>query len=327
MILKDREISMILKKLFALDGRMYNDHIEGDRVHNDLQKKLAERRGEEAVDFYLQFLDQKLFHFLLSIRIPDEQGFFQIDTLTLSPYFILIIEIKNWRGTILFGENGQVIRVREDGTEEGFQNPIPQVYLQRHRLQKWLQLKGINNIPIYFMVVISFPSTIIKSITQQQIPKEVIHSNQLSFKINALADVHEQVISMDDIHLIAKQLIAEHTPEDKDILSAYNVQTKQLIKGVICDNCSYHPMIWHRSKMFCPKCKFTSTNSFLNAIQDYSLLISNEAKNKELRDFLQIDSPHIMKRLMQKSGFNYFGTTNGRKYILNSEVIPNKIIY
>ena len=79
--------------------------------------------------------------------------------------------------------------------------------------------------------------------------------------------------------------------------------------------------------MFCPKCKFTSTNSFLNAIQDYSLLISNEAKNKELRDFLQIDSPHIMKRLMQKSGFDYFGTTNGRKYILNSEVIPNKIIY
>src|SRR5690606_32404120 len=194
MILKDREISMILKKLFALDGRMYNDHIEGDRVHNDLQKKLAERRGEEAVDFYLQFLDQKLFHFLLSIRIPDEQGFFQIDTLTLSPYFILIIEIQNWRATILFGENGQVIRVREDGTEEGFQNPIPQVYLQRHRLQKWLQLKGINNIPIYFMVVISFPSTIIKSITQQQIPKEVIHSNQLSFKINALADKHEQVI-------------------------------------------------------------------------------------------------------------------------------------
>ncbi|MEI3611600.1 nuclease-related domain-containing protein [Pseudogracilibacillus sp. SO30301A] len=327
MILKEREISIILKKLYALDGRMYNDHIEKSHVHNDLQKKLAERRGEEAVDFYLQFLEQDFFHFLLSIRIPDEQGFFQIDTLTLSPFFILILEIKNWRGTILFGDNGQVIRVRENGTEEGFQNPIPQAYLQRYRLQKWLQQRGLNNIPIYTMVVISFPSTIIKSITQQEIPKEVIHSNQLNFRVNALADKHEQVISKDDIQLIAKQLIAEHTPEDKDILSAYNIRANELIKGVICDDCSYHPMIWHRSKMFCPKCKFTSTNSFLYAIQDFSLLISNKAKNKELRDFLQIDSPHIVKRLMQRLGFDYFGNTNGRKYILNNEVIPNKLIH
>src|SRR5699024_6184947 len=307
MILKERNKSIVLRKLSALYRRMHENHPEKERVYSDLQKKLAEKRGEEAIDYFLQFLDQKLFHFMHSIRIPDKQGFFQIDTLVLSPYFILIIEVKNWRGTILFGENGQVTRVREDGMEEGFRNPVSQAYLQRHRLQKWLLQKGFNNIPIHIIVVISFPSTIIKSSNKHEIPEEVIHNNQLSFKINTLADKHKQVISTEVMHLIANELIAVHTPEDKDILSAYNIRADELIKGVICDQCSYYPMIWRHSKMYCSKCKFTSSNSYLDAMQDYCLLISNRAKNSEIRDFLQINSPHVMKRLMQKARFACIG--------------------
>lgn len=317
MIIKQRELSKVLEKLRSLNQRLSDNHPEKIRVHSDLQKKLAEERGEKAIDFFLQFLDQELFHFLHTIRIPDGQGFFQIDTLILSPFFILIIEVKNWRGTILFGGNGQVTRIREDGREEGFPNPVPQANLQRYRLQKWLLQSGFNNIPIHTMVVISFPSTIIKSTNQQAIPKEVIHNNQLMFKINTLAHKRKQVISVDVLHQIADEMMAAHTPEDKNILETYGVQPAELIKGVICDNCSFSSMIWQLSKMYCPKCEFISEDSYLTAINDYSLLLNREAKNSELRDFLQIDSPHIVKRLMHREGFAFIGNTNGRKYLLN----------
>jgi|SRR5690625_934621 len=326
MILKEQQISKVLEKLFALFRRLRDNHPEKKFVNIDLQKKLAEKRGEEAVDYFLQFLDQEVFHILQSIRIPDQQGFFQIDRLVLAPYFILILEVKNWRGTILFGENGQVTRVKEDGIKEGFSNPIPQVHLQRYRLRKWLQQKGFTNIPIHVMVVISFPSTIIESINQEMIPEEVIHNNKLIFRINNLADNHEKVITPNVIHQIANELIMEDTPEDKDIMSTYNIQADELIKGVICEQCSYYPMIWHQSKMCCPKCKANSRDSYLDAIEDYALLIGNQAKNSEIRDFLQIDSPHVMKRLMQKAGFARFGNTNGRKYTLNKRYDTNNSV-
>lgn len=84
-----------------------------------------------------------------------------------------------------FEESGQMTRVGDDGKEEGFPNPIPQAKLQKHRLRKWLRTHGLKDLILDFLIVISFPSTIIKSSSPHfQVPHRIIHNSDLFFAYN-----------------------------------------------------------------------------------------------------------------------------------------------
>src|SRR5690625_5330014 len=98
---------------------------------------------------------------LHDLRLRDQNGFFQIDTLILCEKYLLILEVKNWSGTIVFGENGQVTRMDAEQKEEGFPNPINKEKLQQRRLQNWLNNYGLINIPIYNLLIIIIPTYIL----------------------------------------------------------------------------------------------------------------------------------------------------------------------
>ncbi len=54
-----------------------------------------------------------------------------MDTVFVCQHFILILEIKNIVGEIhVDNEKHQFIRIKSDGTKEGFRNPVDQV--KRH---------------------------------------------------------------------------------------------------------------------------------------------------------------------------------------------------
>src|SRR5699024_8023563 len=150
------------------------------------------------------------------LRLHDQNGLFQMDTLILCERFILILAVKTWSGTILVGENGQGTRMDAENKEEGFPNPIPQAKLQQHRLQKWLNSHGKSHTPINFFVVISFPSTIIKSIsTEHPISEKVVHNNQLFFRIEAMEQIYtSQQVEMDQLRQLARKLVQAHVPEN-----------------------------------------------------------------------------------------------------------------
>lgn len=105
------------------------------------------------------------------VRLENMNGFFQMDTLILSESFYMIIEVKNWQGTIIFSESGQVVRRTKERGEEGFQNPISQVKMQVYRLNRWLETNQLPQLPIQYLIVISSPSTIFKN-TSANIPNE-----------------------------------------------------------------------------------------------------------------------------------------------------------
>lgn len=182
MAMKQREQKIELWQLEALYRRLSPLHPLKDTIRKDIIKMKKGARGEKEVEYPLGFLNEDQYLILHNLRLHDQNGFFQIDTIVITEKYILILEVKNWYGTIVFYENGQVIRIGDDGDEEGFPNPIPQVKLQQHRLRKWLNLYTTSYIPLDFLVVISFPSTIIKSApSNYSIPKKVIQNNQLFF--------------------------------------------------------------------------------------------------------------------------------------------------
>lgn len=318
MIVKKRGKTLEMMRLDALLRRLPESHYKKGTVQNDYKKKISELRGEREVDYPLGFLDDKDYLILHNVRLADVNGYFQIDTLILTEKYILILEVKNWYGTILFGENGQVTRVGDDQKEEGFANPIPQVKTQLHRLQKWIRSRGLPAIPIKFFVVISYPSTIIKSTSPNNIiPNEVIHNSQLFFQIEELSSkLPPSRLRMNQLINLSEQITRCHVPPTENILGKYNLSMDDLIKGVVCPSCMGIPMIRAKRKWFCNKCNHSSVNAHLIALNDYKLLIGDIITNRDSRSFLLIESSHVAKRLLKGANFKAIGSTSKRRYEL-----------
>lgn len=317
-VVKKRKINHGYEQLQALTRRLTSNHPSIENVNRDYKNIRSSVRGEHEVEFPLRFLPQEKYVILHDLRLADDNGYFQIDSLLLHKNFILILEIKNWYGTIFFCESGQVTRVGDDGKEEGFPNPIPQAKLQKHRLKKWLHTNGYNNVTVDFLIVISFPSTIIKSSSPSYpIPHQVIHNNDLLFRIQSLESKYiEENYSMKQLNELSTALLQAHTQPQTNILDKYNVNKEELIKGVFCPNCGEVPMIRKRQMWYCTKCCNSSVHAHLQAFNDYKLLISDFISNRKARDFLQIQSPYIVKHMLQKAGFKQKGKTSSVIYEL-----------
>ena len=135
LIIKPRDNPTHLLQIEALNRRTPPHHRNKESISIQARNLRTGYNGEKSLDFTLGFLPSDTFKILHYLRIEDTNGHFQIDTLILSPYFVLIIEVKNIYGTITFDNMGQAIRTRNDGTEEGFNNPVEQVILQEYQLE------------------------------------------------------------------------------------------------------------------------------------------------------------------------------------------------
>lgn len=81
MILKERKIPLLIRKLEALLRRLPPHHPKIPLIQEELNKRIAGNKGEASLDFPLDFLDSQEFLIFHDIRLPDEHRFFQLDTL------------------------------------------------------------------------------------------------------------------------------------------------------------------------------------------------------------------------------------------------------
>ncbi|MBU8880911.1 NERD domain-containing protein [Bacillus sp. FJAT-29790] len=102
MIAKERLIPLRMLKNEALLRRIPKHHVKRTIIEKDQTRRKAGYRGEEASDYYVNQLPDKEYTIFHDLRLLNEQNYFQMDTLILSPKFALILEIKNISGTIYF---------------------------------------------------------------------------------------------------------------------------------------------------------------------------------------------------------------------------------
>lgn len=315
MVVKEWDEEVLLEKLIVLEGRLAVDHGMREGLERDLKIRRAGVSGERSLDYPLQFVTGDVL-ILKDLRICDAEGYFQIDILVISKGVMIIVEVKNWSGTLLFAENNQVIRMK-NRIREGFQSPILQVKLQQHRLRMWLRDRGFAAVPIRYLVVISFPSTILRPASAScSIPEEVIHRNELFSHINRISASYGKVVSVKEMRKIADCLKESHEPPCNDVMKKYNLASADLLMGVSCPKCRILPMRKQRSKWICNACKFVSGTAYIQAIMEYKLLVGDTVTNKQMRKFMRIESRHVMKRLLKKHCISEIGVGKGKKYVL-----------
>ena len=319
MILKERTVPLIIKKLEALLRRLPAEHAQRARIEEDLSKYKAGYQGEKSLDYHLSFF-QKQIIILHDIRLSDdEKHFFQIDTMIISPKFIIILEVKNIIGTLYFDQNfNQLIRII-DGKEESFSNPIIQVERQKRQLEKWLKRHSFDKYNIIPYVVLSNPKAIIKaSSNQREIAKRVIHSDLLYKNIENLeSKFYPDVYTTKEIRKLAKLLIKQNQLFDQNILEYYKIKIDVLLTGVYCTNCQAYSMIRDKGNWHCIKCFKNSKDAHFLALMDYFLLIGNTIKNHQIRNFLHISSIYNASRLLSKLNLPSTGSKKDKVYYLD----------
>ncbi|EMJ6443159.1 nuclease-related domain-containing protein [Bacillus cereus] len=317
MIVKERKLPVYLLQLEALLRRLPAHHPKRNVVVESLAKFMAGYKGEQAIEYPLSFLPEAEYHILHDIRLFDQKHYFQIDTLIVSSYFLLFLEIKNIIGTLIFDANfNQLIRIADGTTEEGFPDPLLQLKRQEMQLRKWLNLHDLHNIPIESLVVISSPRTIIKT-SDEILSSKIIHSANLPNRIKQIKNQYKEKV-IDNINGLIGQIMNEHIPQRQNVLAQYKIKKEELLKGVQCEECFTMAMLKEKQGWRCSNCNSMSKHAHLRAVQDYTLLFSIITTNSELREFLNMESSSAVKRLLQTMNIPFTGNNKGRIYDLTS---------
>nr|WP_019152501.1 nuclease-related domain-containing protein [Robertmurraya massiliosenegalensis] len=317
-----KELSKPIRATFLekLQQRLLENHPKTLEIQQDLIRILAGYKGEKAVSYYLDFLPDKDFFIFHSLRLPSKNHFFQIDFLLLTSRFALILECKNFFGTLYFDESfKQLIRTAND-KEEGFQDPLSQAKWHQQQLTNWLRSNGFN-LPVDYYVVISNPSTIIKTSPQnKQALNKVVHGHSLLERIDEVNHTCKNPLYDEKTtRKISRLLLKRTTQESFDLLKKYGIKEEELLTGVRCPACGNIRMIHHYGTWKCPKCQLKCKDAHLESLKDYSFLVKPTITNQEFRKFFHIHSPDVVNYLLKSMNLPHSGSTKGRVYYLNEE--------
>ncbi|GLB59799.1 nuclease-related domain-containing protein [Cytobacillus sp. NCCP-133] len=316
MIVKKRTLPLKILKNNALLLRLPPDNSNIPDIKTDLAKRMAGYRGEQSLDFHLSKLSEKDYYVFHGVRLTNGKYYFQIDSLILTASFALILEVKNYSGVLYFDPVcNQLIQRNAAGEEKGYANPIEQANQQMKELRKWFNKRNIN-LPIEFLVLISKPSTIIK--TEPSFARslqKVKHVQFLNSEIQRFRQFYNERFDTKELRRICRQITKEHQTENLDILACYKISFSEIKTGIVCPSCYSLPMKRHFAMWYCPKCKTTDRDAHYQAVIDLFLLNNDvPASNQDFRDFFNLSSRSITVKLLHSLNIPHTGTNKGRRY-------------
>lgn len=276
------------------------------QLEEDLLKVEAGYAGEQYVDLRWQDMNLQMEHALFhdySMKLGDFS--YQMDTVFVCKHFILILEIKNIVVEIhVDNEKHQFIRIKPDGTKEGFRNPVDQVKRHVRVLRQLIKIP----IPIEYAVVFSNSKAILGQTPENE---PIFHVSGLETYVRKLISKYSVHLNSAEFDRILYRLKEYYSP----LTFQFQIDRNKIIKGVLCSRCNYkRKMYFQHGKFECRYCGFRSNLPVREALFDYYILFGEWITNKEFRDFVGIDSSDAAKRLLQSLNVSCEGTNKGRRY-------------
>jgi Nuclease-related domain len=225
LIKKQRSKPIIIDKLESLLKRTPSINGNREEIQDALRKHISGYRGEQSLDYFYRYLPSNNLHFLHGIRILHRDYYFQIDSLIISPSFILIIECKNITGHINFESPFDPMIRTLNEVREAFDNPVEQVKRQAYHLMEILKALKSPNIPIESLVIMTHPKTITEfHPTYKEARSKVIKSTGLVTKFEELSSKHKkELLTPKEIKRTINYLIKNHTPDNPDVCSRFKI--------------------------------------------------------------------------------------------------------
>ncbi len=311
--MKERKTPLSILTREALLRRLPLNHAKSPDIIEDLKIARAGFYGERHLDQQLCYLPENDYSILPDLRIIHQNKPFQIDTLVVTPSFLVIIEAKNIVGTLFFDPSSKQFIRTHDNKESGFPDPIAQVKRQQAQLKDWIKQRQFPPVPIEYLISISQPSTILKtSSNNQELFEYVLHAVHVPEKIQSLKHKydHKNLLSPNQVQQLIQLLLQEHCPLNLEILKHYRVSRQEITKGIQCPACENYAMLRAIAYWRCPVCLHQSKSAHIQAIKDYHLLIQPTISNRQCRSFLLLESRDVAYHLL--SSMNLPATGAGK---------------
>lgn len=315
---KEREAPIFITKLSKLVKRIPPNHYKKQEFQDLLRNHSSGFKGEQSLEYFYRYLPKDIVY-LHGLRILDDEYFFQMDTLLITPSFITILEIKYMAGQLFFEDQFfQFIRTY-GGKEEAFANPIDQVTRQKIHLTRVLEQHKLNVLPIEKLVVMTHPAAIIEAAPGYKEANEiVIKSPSLQQKYESLLRKYPTpVLTQKQVKKMSRLLLKLSSSYDPDICELFQVNKNELSKGVFCPTCPHSIMNYIWGKWHCSTCDTSSKTAHIEALQDYAHLISKQISNYEFAWYLNLQSSSQAYHLIRSLKLPSTGTNKSRIYHLD----------
>lgn len=316
LIAQEMRMTPRMEKLEALSRRLSALNPKYPDVVAEYKRRLAGYRGEKSVYFYLCMLPEEDYYIFHGLRLFDGQFYFQMDFLLLCATFAMVLEVKNVAGELSFEKEFNQTMCKRNGAEERVKNPVLQAKLQAKKLKVWLRKHNCPEIPIQYFYVNSNERTLIKTEPHnEQMVLHICNSENLLERIEQIAAYYKKgKLDKKELKKMKRLLLTNHTPDDPNILQAFDLSAKDIITGVQCPDCLTIPMIYKGGKWCCLKCNLTSKTAHIPSIKDYFLLIKPSFTNAEICEYLHIPTIHIGYKIIKSMNLPYTGTFKNRVY-------------
>lgn len=302
-----RNRPLSLRYLHALLPRISPTHTH----FKDLQKEAAIRQkgfnGEVKLDYHLNMLAAE-FTILHDITLTYYETTFQIDSLILSPFALYIIDSKSIDGTLHFNTNLQQLIQYHQGVETSYKYPLTQLESIKFLLMKWLQVRKLAGLPIFYFVSIAEASSIFqvtgnedyirKIVTYAEgIPHFIMRKNKQLSKISiAQPEVQKKITAA---------IIKERQDFYIDLAHKYDIKRDDIAPGIVCKKCYQLQTTFQRGYWVCANCSYKDKQAFQRGLRDYFILFGNGISNKEARWFLGVHNRSTATRILQRSKLTY----------------------
>ena len=317
MIYKQRSKPKKLIGLNALIPRLHPSHPEIQKIKDEFWNRKAGFGGEQHLDKHLAEFKPPYPHAILHDICLKQNGiYFQMDSLIITPAFILIIEAKNLAGKIIVKSNPtQFIQESPTGERKVLQNPISELERKQLFLNHWLKQRKID-IPINGIVAFAFSN----ELNFEHIPEtKIVFNYELPTYLYSLP-VNNEIISKDAIRKLAIEMKNNHQEYNPFPLSKLmHIPLTDILPGVICPECVTRGMHWKNRKWSCFSCNHSGSNYHTAALEDWTCLINDRITNREFRDFILLNDPSVTKRFLAQSGLIHKGKGKGSFYIMNEK--------
>jgi hypothetical protein len=302
-----------LERLLA---RLPDNHHQHKTISNKLYQTKAGYSGELIVDRILNEIDFPQGSAIMKNLTVEINPHFraQLDTLILTPKRAILLEIKNYAGTVLFDDaSGKTTKISPDGETEKYDCIIHQLDRAANAVEKWLVQKHIH-LPVEPILVMANQRT---EIPEMPISMPLKFAKQLPRYIRGLPDEPDEpdILTPRQIAAAANRLYTNQFKWKRiPACEKYDIPSFELKKGVLCLNCNAVMPRTRGRTWICTPCGKSNKGALEQAVADWYLLISPTLKNKQLRQFLELNSKSAASIIFRQLRLNRNGTPPGTIY-------------
>ncbi|MCM3567097.1 NERD domain-containing protein [Neobacillus mesonae] len=310
-LIKERDFPLKLEGLAAAQSRLLAGHPALPVLSAKHSSMEAGIGGEDRV---AEIFKKSIFPF--DIHIYHDLSLstdVQIDIFGLTPWYGIVLEVKNISGILEFKENPpQLVSTKEDGHKYGYENPAAQLQRNCEYVTEWLWGRNIQ-LPIYRAVILAYPKQIV---TTAPTHTKLLFPNLVPSYIKSIPQQGEK-LDPDTFQRLSHEIVSSHQPFiPAPISESYKIPFEDFQPGTRCYMCGRLGMVKHPRTWLCPTCKDVDHLAHQRNLLEWFLIHKRTITNRECRDFLHVDI-HTANRILKSMNFPSKGTYRDRVYIMD----------